>query len=207
MGTEATINPDVGRNALPSGWPIVGWATLALSIMVLLTLLVWGLNEDAVHAVIRYTARSSLLLFGLAFVASSLRQLWPTPATRWLLVNRRYFGVSFAVSHAMHMTAIIVLARISTAYRGDVDMITLVFGGFGFVVAGLLAATSSNRAVAALGGRRWRVLHKFGVYYLFFIFFVTYLPAAFLYPSYIGFIAILVAMLAVRLWAAAKTHS
>lgn len=202
MGTEATINPDVGRNALTTGWPIVGWATLALSSMVLLTLLVWGVNEDAVHAVIRYTARSSLLLFGLAFVASSLRQLWPTPATRWLLVNRRYIGVSFAISHAMHMTGIIVLARTSSAFRGDVDVITLIFGGFGFVVAGVLAATSSNRAVATLGARRWRTLHKLGVYYLFFIFLVTYLPAAFLYPSYIGFIVILVAMLGLRFWAA-----
>lgn len=202
MSTDAAVDQKIAGDALPAGWPIVGWASLGLSAMVALTLVIWGATEDGVHAIIRYTARTSLALFGAAFVASSLRQLWPTPATRWLLVNRRYLGVSFAVSHAMHMTAIIVLARISTAFRGDVDMVTVIFGGFGFVVAGLLAATSSNRAVATLGARRWRALHKFGVYYLWFIFFVTYLPAAFLYPSYIGFILVLVAMLGLRLWAA-----
>lgn len=189
---------------MPAGWPIVGWAFLALSAMVLLTLLVYGTGEEGVHAVIRYTARSSLTLFGAAFVASSVRALWPTPATRWLLVNRRYLGVSFAVSHAMHLTAILVLARTSSAFRADVDMVTVVFGGFGFVVAGMLAATSSNRAVAWMGARRWRALHKFGVYYLWFIFVVTYAPAAFRYPSYIVFIVVLLAMLGVRFVAARR---
>jgi DMSO/TMAO reductase YedYZ heme-binding membrane subunit len=170
--------------------------------MVLLTLLVYGTGEEGVHAVIRYTARSSLTLFGAAFVASSVRALWPTAATRWLLVNRRYLGVSFAVSHAMHLTAILVLARTSSAFRADVDMVTVIFGGFGFVVAGMLAATSSNRAVAWMGARRWRALHKFGVYYLWFIFVVTYAPAAFRYPSYIVFIAVLIAMIGLRLRAA-----
>jgi DMSO/TMAO reductase YedYZ heme-binding membrane subunit len=187
-----------------AGWPIVGWAFIALSAMVLLTLALFGLTEDGVHAVIRYTARTSLVLFGAAFTASSLRILWPTPATRWLLVNRRYLGVSFAVSHAMHMTAIIALAQISSAFRADVNMVTVAFGGFGFVVAGALAATSSNRAVAALGARRWRALHKFGVYYLWFIFFVTYLPAASKYPSYITFVVFLLALLSLRLWAARR---
>jgi methionine sulfoxide reductase heme-binding subunit len=204
MQTDATVSRETSGGGMLAGWPIVGWAFLVLSAMVLLTLGIFGLTEECVHAVIRYTARTSLVLFGAAFVASSLRLLWPTPATRWLLVNRRYLGVSFAVSHAMHMTAIIVLARISSAFRADASMITIVFGGFGFVVAGVLAATSSNRAVAALGARRWRALHKFGVYYLWFIFFVTYLPAAFKFPSYVVFVVFLLALLGLRLFAARR---
>jgi DMSO/TMAO reductase YedYZ heme-binding membrane subunit len=201
MQTDAIAGRETNSGML-AGWPMVGWAFIALSAMVLLTLGIFGFTEEGLHAIIRYTARTSLALFGAAFVASSLRVLWPTAATRWLLVNRRYLGVSFAVSHAIHMTAIIVLAKTSSAFRADASMVTIVFGGFGFVVAGALAATSSNRAVAALGARRWRALHKFGVYYLWFIFAVTYIPAAFVHPTYIGFVALLVAMLALRLWAA-----
>src|SRR5512139_2053464 len=195
MQTDTTLSGKAGSGGTVAGWPLVGWAFLGLAAMVLLTLAIFGVTEEGMHAVVRYTARSSLTLFGAAFVASSLRALWPTPATRWLLVNRRYLGVSFAVSHAMHLAGILSLARMSSAFRADVDMVTVIFGGFGFVVAGVLAATSSNRAVAWLGARRWRALHKFGVYYLWFIFAVTYLPAAIKYPSYIGFMALLVAML------------
>jgi DMSO/TMAO reductase YedYZ heme-binding membrane subunit len=201
MQSDATLTGKAAGRGRVAGWPLVGWAFLSLTAMVLLTLAVFGVTEEGMHAVVRYTARSSLALFGAAFVASSVRVLWPTPATRWLLVNRRYLGVSFAVSHALHLAGILSLARMSSAFRADVDMVTVVFGGFGFVVAGVLAATSSNGAVAWMGARRWRALHKFGVYYLWFIFFVTYLPAAMARPGYIGFVAILIAMLGLRLWA------
>jgi hypothetical protein len=202
MQTDTALGGKAGSRGTLAGWPLVGWAFIALSAMVLLTLAVWGVTEEGMHAVVRYTARSSLALFGAAFVASSVRALWPTPVTRWLLVNRRYLGVSFAVSHAMHLIGILSLARMSSAFRADVDMVTVVFGGLGFVVAAALAATSSNRAVAWMGAHRWRVLHKFGVYYLWFIFFVTYLPAAMARPGYIPFVALLIAMLGLRLWAA-----
>lgn len=206
VGSDAAAVENANRPML-AGWPLVGWASLALSLMVGLTLIVYGPGEDGVHAIIRYTARTSLSLFGAAFVASSVRQLWPTPVTRWLLVNRRYLGVSFAVSHGVHLTAIIVLARISSAFRADVSMITVVFGGFGFVVAALLAATSSNRAVAWMGARRWRIVHKFGVYYLWFIFLVTYLPAAIQRPSYSVFVLVLFTMIGIRLLAAARARA
>jgi hypothetical protein len=206
LGTDAATITRANRRMTPAGWPLVGWASAALSIMVALTLFLYGFTEEGLHAVVRYTARTSLLLFSVAFTASSLRQLWPTPATRWLLTNRRYFGVSFAVSHGMHLAGILTLARTSTAFRADVDMVTVIFGGLGFVVAALLAATSFDRTAAWLGARRWRVLHKFGVYYLWFIFFVTYLPAAIQFPSRIPFVSFLIATLILRLWVARNGH-
>jgi hypothetical protein len=33
--------------------------------------------------------------------------LWSSAITQWLRANRRYFGLSFAVSHAWHAIAII----------------------------------------------------------------------------------------------------
>jgi DMSO/TMAO reductase YedYZ heme-binding membrane subunit len=185
-----------------NGSPIVGWASLALSAMVLVTLFVFGAGEEGIRAVIRYTARTSLTLFTAAFVASSLRRLKPAPFTRWLLTNRRYLGVSFAVSHAMHLAAILTLARVSSAFVAEVDRTTVIFGGLGFVFAGLLAATSFDRTAAWLGPRRWRVLHKTGVYYLWLIFFITYLQPALQFPSYAPFIVILLGAMGVRVWAA-----
>ncbi len=61
-----------------------------------------GFEVDGVRMVIRFTARTSLVLFCLAFSAAALARLWPNASTRWLRRNRRYLGVSFAASHAIH---------------------------------------------------------------------------------------------------------
>src|SRR6201999_4612294 len=70
---------------------------------------------DGVRAVIRFTARSSLMLFCLAFSAGALARLWPNAWTRWQRRNRRYLGVSFAASHAIHAVAIIAFAKMDPA--------------------------------------------------------------------------------------------
>ncbi|EFG9153081.1 hypothetical protein BL864_005536, partial [Escherichia coli] len=92
------------------GWRLLGLLAGALMAMAVAIWAVGGLDVEATRLVIRATARSSLLLFLLAFVASSAVQLWPGEATRWLLRNRRYFGLAFAFSHGIHAVAIIALA-------------------------------------------------------------------------------------------------
>ena len=52
------------------------------------------------------------MLFVLAFTASSLVELMPSKATRWQRRNRRYLGVSFAVSHFIHLGVILALAAL-----------------------------------------------------------------------------------------------
>ena len=95
---------------------------------------------------IRATARTSLALFGAAFTASSLRSLWRTPATGWLLRQRRYLGLSFAFSHALHALAILGLALVlGDAF--EINLVTVIFGGGAYVMIALMAATSSDRAV------------------------------------------------------------
>ena len=56
-----------------------------------------------------------------------------------------------------------------------------------------MAATSSDAAVRMLGTRRWRNLHRFGLYYLWIVFTVTYLRTS------LPMAAVLVAALVLRL--------
>ena len=89
---------------LASGWFLVLWTALVVSAMVAAVLASHGAADlEAVRHALRLTARTSLALFLLAFAASSLRRLWPLPATAWLLRNRRHVGVSFAASHFIHL--------------------------------------------------------------------------------------------------------
>jgi hypothetical protein len=65
--------------------------------------------------VVRFTARTSLLFFCLAFSAAALAKLWPTIWTRWQRHNRRYLGVTFAASHGLHALAIAAFAVMDPA--------------------------------------------------------------------------------------------
>ena len=157
------------------GWAITGWNSVALLAMTALVLGAAGTGEDGVRMLIRATARSSALLFLIAFLARPLRQLWRTDATAFALKNRRYFGVSMAVSHLIHGMAI---ARLLTAFPSayQVDATTLVGGGLGFVFIAAMAATSSDAAFEALGRARWQLLHRTGVWYLWVVFAFTFVP-------------------------------
>ena len=166
-----------GRRGALAGGRLVGVSALLLLAMSVAILAWEGTGEPGLRMLVRATARTSLALFGTAFAASSLRRLWPTPATGWLLRERRYLGLSFAVSHALHALAIYALALVlGDAF--EIDLVTILGGGGAYLMIALMAATSSDRAVARLGRRRWRMLHLVGGYWIWIIFANSYTARA-----------------------------
>jgi len=187
------------------GWPLVGLAALLLGGLVLAILLATGGDEAGIRLAIRTTARSSLLLFSAASAASALRRLWQVPATAWLLRNRRYLGVSFGVSHALHALGIALLAaRFPAGFAPD--PVTLVFGGLGYAFLAALVATSFDRSAAWLGRRRWRLLHATGVWVLSLVFAGNYGPAALVSPLYFALATVALGAPALRLHAALRAR-
>jgi len=158
-----------------NGWPLVGWTALVVGTMTSAIVADEGFTQGAMHAALRATARTSLVLFLAAFVASSLRATWPSRFADWLSSNRRYLGVSFAVSHAFHLAAIVGLVRLSPE---PTPVVTIVLGGLGYVFIAAMAATSFDATAAWLGARRWKLLHTTGLYYLWIVFTLTSLGAA-----------------------------
>jgi methionine sulfoxide reductase heme-binding subunit len=132
----------------------------------------YGQSVDASQAMTRFTARISLFIFALVFSASSLHKLFRSDFTAELLRNRRRFGISFAFSHTVHLLAIIIFLRLS---GDEAPMFTLVFGGLAYLLIYAMAFTSNDWSVKKLGAKNWKILHKFGVFYLWLIFFITYL--------------------------------
>jgi DMSO/TMAO reductase YedYZ heme-binding membrane subunit len=129
-------------------------------------------GPEEVRAVIRATAFTSAVPFLMLFSASSLHRLRPSPATRWLMANRRYLGLSVAASHFWHLLGIVAFVRLYLTE--PLQPLTLVFGGAGFVFLGLMAATSTDAAQRALGAW-WDRLHKTGVYVVWLDFIFTYM--------------------------------
>lgn len=157
-----------------NGWRLTGFLAALLVLMVLIILGVQDFTVDSIRTVIRATARTSLLLFLPAFAASALARLRPGSVSRWLLRNRRYLGVSFAVSHGLHGLAILAFALRDPVLFGEMTTHgTLATGGLSYAFIALMAATSFDRAVTWLGMRNWRLLHWSGVWYIALSFIVT----------------------------------
>jgi DMSO/TMAO reductase YedYZ heme-binding membrane subunit len=86
----------------PQGWNIVGYSASIVALLLVLILAMHGIDEEAMRIAIRATACTSCLLFVCAFLASTLRQIKVDRLTQWFVKNRRYLGLSLAVSHAFH---------------------------------------------------------------------------------------------------------
>ena len=154
-----------------NGWRLVGVLSLLLTAMSLYLFVTHGWDVESVRLVIRATARTSLVLFVLAFTASALVELVPSEATRWQRRNRRYLGVSFAVSHFIHLAAILALASVDKALFWTLTNInTIVLAGAAYLFIAAMTATSFDRSAAWLGPRKWRLLHLVGGWYIWISF-------------------------------------
>ena len=190
-----------------------GWRLLAVLTLSLIALSLWiasmrQFEVEGVRMVIRFTARSSLVLFCLAFGAAALARLWPNAWTRWQRRNRRYLGLSFAASHAIHAVAIVAFAKMDPAgFAEATSPASYIFGGIGYAVIIAMSATSFDRTAALIGPRVWRTLHLAGGYYLWFQFMVSFGKRIPDMPLYALFLIPLLVVMALRLIAMASART
>jgi hypothetical protein len=122
----------------------------------------------------RFTARGAFSLLLLVFVARPLRQLIKTQATLALLRNRRSLGVGFAGIHTAHLVLIFYLIYQVPTF--EFDWLTRLPGIATYTMMYVMLITSFDRPSRAIGARRWKVLHKLGLYWLFAAFAQRELP-------------------------------
>ena len=125
---------------------------------------------SALPLVMSPTADMAFVLFFFAFTASSLMRLAPGPGPKFLMRNRRYIGLSFALVHGVHGALVLSNLALTPETRGVPE---LMVGGLAYLFLGLMALTSNNAAVRKLGAKRWKRLHKVGSYYIWLIFLAT----------------------------------
>jgi methionine sulfoxide reductase heme-binding subunit len=186
-----------------------GWRLFAVLTLTLIGLSVWiaamrQFEVEGIRMVIRFTARTSLLLFCLAFGAAALARLWPNAWTRWQRRNRRYLGASFAASHGLHAVAIAAFAAIDpSGFAAATSIASYIFGGIGYAFIVAMTATSFDRTASAIGPRAFRALHLTGGYYLLLQFSVSFGKRIPDMPLYALFLIPLVAVFALRMIAMA----
>lgn len=118
----------------------------------------------------RWTARVGFPVFIVAYLASSLLRLAPSPLTKALVRNRRWWGLGFAASHTVHLVALVMALRLGEETR---TIASLIPGGTTYVVIFAMALTSSDAAQRALG-RNWKRLHTVGIHAIWLTFTAAY---------------------------------
>ncbi|MBC2777746.1 cytochrome b family protein [Parasphingopyxis marina] len=160
--------PSAGLTKDRKRW-LIGLATLGALAICAAASAVPGSFEDRLSLATRLTARWSFLWFLAAFAARPLHQMFGGIWTA-LLRQRRYVGLGFASAHTIHAMCFIWLIAATPVSRPPY---VYFIGGTGYVLMWLMAATSSDAAMRALG-RNWKRLHITGIWLLWFIFFASY---------------------------------
>lgn len=188
-----------------SQWRITGLVAIVLAVMAASSFAWLGFSEEAIRAMIRGTARSSVTLFVLAFTASSLYRLFRTNWARYLLQNRRYIGVSFALSHFVHLLFLILLMRY---YPEDslakLNLAEIVLAGLTYIFILLMTLTSFDTPRRWVGEKAWHLLHTTGMYLVWLIFLEIYGFGALHKAMYIPLLLLLLAAIGLRIVSAVK---
>ncbi len=147
----------------------------------LLTGIAAASNPDAQGLVadgLRWTGRLAFFVFLVPWLASPLGSLMPGAVSRQLLRWRRRAGIAFGSIQVVHLGLIVALYQVHE--NPGVDLATLLVGGSGIALAVAMLVTSFDGPLQLVGSRRWKALHRAGLYVCGFIYFFDFLVAPFL---------------------------
>jgi methionine sulfoxide reductase heme-binding subunit len=164
-----------------------------------------GLAETSAR-LIRWTARSSLVLFALAFAARPAHQLFKTPLTKYLLAERKWIGLGFAASHAAHLGGIIAFASPDLGGFVRDQSGATAFAALTFVVLFAMAFTSIESVKRAMSPQAWKRLHRTGMYMSWLAFTSTYAGRIAVAPAAIAPTVALLALATIRTIAWLRTR-
>ena len=177
---------EVLKRAALNKWGLFWLVTGPISVVMVVAMTVKDLTTGpGVSSMIQLSVRCAVPWLYIAFAASSIQTLFPGPFSRWLLRNRKYFGMCFAAAMAWQGLFILWLVFGHTDYYVNQvyvlrDAIEGV-GGYAFLLA--MTVTSFPRGRRLLTARQWRTLHLSGIYFLWAYAFSVYWWSLFYYSN------------------------
>lgn len=179
------LNEVLKKGAL-NKWGLFWLVTGPISAAMIVAMMVKDLSSGTgVSAMIQLSVRCAVPWLYIAFAASSLQVLFPGHFSRWLLRNRKYFGLCFAAAMAWQGLFILWMVLGHTDYyvnevyvlRDAIEGVV----GYAFLLA--MTVTSFPKGRRLLKPKQWRILHLSGIYFLWAYAFSVYWWALFYYSN------------------------
>ena len=174
------------RNKVLNGWALFFFISLLISFATIIEMAQTGLAtpQDVSH-MISYSVRFAVPIIFLIVGISALQRLFPGPIPAWLLRNRRYIGLSFAVAMAWQGAFIFLMSNFNREYyfeeifylRDELE------GSTGYIFLTAMVLTSFRFGRKWLTPRQWNVLHTTALYFLWAYPFSVYWWALSYYPN------------------------
>lgn len=125
-------------------------------------------SAPGVSHMIAFSVRWAVPFIYLVVAASAAPVLFPGPLSMWLLRNRKYIGMCFAVAMAWQGLFIFIMSNFYRDYyfeeiyylRDELE------GSTGYIFLAAMVVTSFHFGRKYLGPKQWKLLHKSGVYFL-----------------------------------------
>jgi sulfoxide reductase heme-binding subunit YedZ len=170
-------NMDILKSRHLNGWSLFYWIAGINSAAVLAYMSTQDLSlPTGISEMIQMSVRCTVPLLFLAFATSAMAVLLPGTFTRWLLRNRRSIGLSYAAAMAWQLFFILWMwTGHWDYYTGEVYLLgDIIFQVPGYLTILAMTITSFHPVRRRMSLMQWRVLHKMGIYFLWFILVDTY---------------------------------
>lgn len=168
---------DILKSKHLNGWPLFFWIAGIDCAAVIAYMPTQDLvTPEGVSEMIQMSVRCSVPLLYLAFAASAMQVLFRSRLTRWLLRNRRSVGLAYAAAMGWQLFFILWMWMGHWDYYTEevysLEDILFQVTGYTFIFAMTITSLIPVRRRMSL--MQWRVLHKTGIYFLWFTVADTY---------------------------------
>jgi len=156
-------------------WKLVSVSLGVITVVSAILFFSGGWSEDMIRAQIRWSAKISFTFFCFAFAASGIHHVFSSSFSEWLLKNRKYLGISFALIHLIHLGWIVLLQLSYHPVFNNADIMSLAGGGLAYFFVVLLLLTSFDTVKRRISDKIWKRLHLIGCAWILIVFSSSYL--------------------------------
>ena len=158
-------------------WRLFWLISIPMSIVIFIATMGADMSTGAgVSTMIGFSVRWAVPFIFLVVAISSVQTLFPGPFPMWLLRNRKYIGMCFAVAMAWQGLFIFIMSYFFREYyfedvylfRDELE------GSIGYIFLPAMVVTSFHFGRKHLSSKQWKLLHKSGIYFLWAYPFSTY---------------------------------
>ena len=166
MGTDLKT---ILKNKAINKWNLFWLISIPMcTIMVIAMMGVDMSTGSGVSEMIGFAVRWAVPFIYLVVAISSIQILFPGPLSMWLMRNRKYIGLCFAVAMAWQGLFIFIMSYFfHDYYYADVYLFRdEIEGSIGYIFLPAMVVTSFNFGRQYLNSKQWKLLHKSGIYFL-----------------------------------------